>query len=181
MATLEQIQELKTKMAEERGRLLALVESLSEEAALFVPENAEGEAQWTAKEQLAHLAAMETAYRAWVERAIAEDEPDVTGTTGERPLIAMAEANQYSIADHVAELKRQRERTLALMEALTPEQYDRKASNRMFGSLTVLQWLRSYYRHDRMHFDQISGREPEYKPRWAEGMTEPDQRRRQVT
>jgi hypothetical protein len=63
------------------------------------------------------------------------------------------------------------------MRAMTPEQYDRSASNRLFGSLTALQWLRSYYRHDRMHFDQISGRESDYKPRWAEGMAEPDQRR----
>jgi hypothetical protein len=34
----------------------------------------------------------------------------------------------------------------------------------MFGTLTALQWLRSYYRHDRMHMDQMAGREPEYKP-----------------
>jgi hypothetical protein len=46
----------------------------------------------------------------------------------------------------------------------------------MFGSLTVMQWLRSYYRHDRMHRDQMAGREPEYKPRFAGGQ-EPDQRR----
>jgi hypothetical protein len=46
----------------------------------------------------------------------------------------------------------------------------------MFGSLTVMQWLRSYYRHDRMHYDQVRGVEPEYKPRYAGGK-EPDQRR----
>jgi hypothetical protein len=65
-----------------------------------------------------------------------------------------------------------------MMRGITPEQYERKGHNRLFGSLTVMQWLRSYYRHDRMHIDQISGREPEYRPRWAEGMAEPDQRRR---
>jgi hypothetical protein len=47
----------------------------------------------------------------------------------------------------------------------------------MFGELTVLQWLRSFYRHDRMHTDQIAGRDPEYKPRFVGGQ-EPDQRRR---
>jgi hypothetical protein len=177
MATREQIDDLFSKMAEEREKLLQLLESLGEEAALFIPENAEGEAQWTAKEQMAHLATMETAYRAWVERALSEDEPDVSGVTGERPAISMEEANSRPVSDHVAELKRQRDKTLQLMEAITPEQYDRKASNRLFGSLTVMQWLRSYYRHDRMHTDQISGREPDYRPRWAEGASEPNQRR----
>ena len=74
--------------------------------------------------------------------------------------------------------KEEREATLRLLDGITPEMYDRTASNRLFGSLTVMQWLRSYYRHDRMHVDQISGREPEYRPRWAEGAGEPDQRRR---
>jgi hypothetical protein len=63
------------------------------------------------------------------------------------------------------------------MRSLTPEEYERRASNRLFGSLTVMQWLRSYYRHDRMHIDQVSGRDSGYKPRWAEGMGEPNQRR----
>ena len=30
-----------------------------------------------------------------------------------------------------------------------------------------MQWLRSYYRHDRMHMDQMAGRDPEYKPRFV--------------
>jgi hypothetical protein len=46
----------------------------------------------------------------------------------------------------------------------------------MFGTLTVLQWLRSYYRHDRMHQAQIAGRPSAYRPRYASG-AEPDQRR----
>lgn len=177
MATPEQIDDLFAKMTEERTKLLDLAEHLSDEAALFVPENAEGEAQWTAKEQLAHLASMETNYRAWVEKALAEDEPDVSGAVPDRPAIPLEDANRHSVAELVAELRAQRQKTLAMMRSLTPEQYERKGSNRMFGSLTVMQWLRSYYRHDRMHVDQISGRDPEYKPRWAEGMNEPNQRR----
>ena len=34
----------------------------------------------------------------------------------------------------------------------------------MFGELTVMQWLRSYYRHDRMHYDQVRGDEPSTSP-----------------
>jgi hypothetical protein len=42
--------------------------------------------------------------------------------------------------------------------------------------MSVLQWLRSYYRHDRMHLAQIQGRKSDYQPRFVGG--EPDQRRR---
>jgi hypothetical protein len=178
MATREQIDDLFAKMTDERSKLLEAVEGLSPDQAMFVPENAEGEAQWTAKEQLAHLASMETSYRAWVELSLAEDDPDVSTARPERPAISLEDANNHSVAELARELRAQREKTLAMMRGITPEQYERKGHNRLFGSLTVMQWLRSYYRHDRMHIDQISGREPEYRPRWAEGMAEPDQRRR---
>jgi hypothetical protein len=179
LATQQQIDELFAKMSEERARLLDLLAGLDEEQAMFVPENAEGEAQWTAKEQVAHLTSMEISYRAWVQAAIENDGADVAGVTGERPKYSLEEANRHELPELTEELMRQREKTLAVMRAMTPDQYDRRASNRLFGSLTALQWLRSYYRHDRMHTDQISGRDPEYKPRWAEGMGEPDQRRTQ--
>ena len=176
MADDQAIRELVEKMAEERSKLLALIESLDEAAAEQAPEDAEGEAQWSPKEQCAHLTEMETAYRAWVERALVEDNPDVAKLRGEQVAIPLEEANGHTVADLVAELRRQRERTLALIATLTPEQYDRTATQPMFGTLTVLQWLRSYYRHDRMHQAQIAGREQSYKPRFAGG-SEPDQRR----
>ncbi len=177
MATQEQIDDLFAKMTEERSKLVSLAGRLTEEQALFVPENAEGEAQWTAKEQLAHLASMETSYRAWVEKALEQDGADLAGVVPERPAVALEVANNHSMKELIGELIGQRDKTLAMMKPLTPDQYERRASNRLFSSLTVMQWLRSYYRHDRMHVDQISGRESGYKPRWAEGMAEPDQRR----
>ncbi|HWQ27715.1 MAG TPA: DinB family protein [Dehalococcoidia bacterium] len=176
MATQAQIDELLAKMAAERGRLLALVQSLSEEEAERVPVDAEGEAQWSVKQQLSHLAEMETAYRAWVERALEEDGADVSGVRGAPPAIPLEQAHRRTVAEHIAELRRQRELTLALIARMRPEDFDRRATQPMFGTLTALQWLRSYYRHDRMHIDQMSGREPEYKPRFVGGR-EPDQRR----
>jgi hypothetical protein len=119
---------------------------------------------------------METAYRAWVERALVEDNPDVSRVRGEPVTVPLEEANRRPLADLTAELRRQRERTLALIDRLRPEDYDRTATHAMFGTLTVLQWLRSYYRHDRMHQAQLAGREPDFRPRYAAGR-EPDQRR----
>lgn len=179
MADEAAVRELLEKMTEEREQLLAQIEALAEEDAERKPADAEGpsgEGQWSVKEQCAHLAEMETAYRAWVERALAEDNPAVAGVRGERVAIPLEEANRHPIPALTAQLRHQRERTLALIERLRPEDYDRTATQPMFGTLTVLQWLRSYYRHDRMHQDQIAGRDPTYRPRYTGG-GEPDQRR----
>lgn len=172
MATREQIDELLEKMSEERRKLLAAFESLSEGEL----ESSHTEGEWNGKQQMAHLCEMESAYRAWVKRALEEDGANVDGIYGTTPAIRLEEANNYSGAQHIAEMRRQRAETLRLIESMSPEEYERTATNKIFGSLTVMQWLRSYYRHDRMHLDQMSGREPEYKPRFKSGR-EPDQRR----
>ena len=179
MADEAAIRDLVEKMTEEREKLLAQIEALDEGEAERAPAHAEGEAQWSAKEQCAHLAEMETAYRAWVARALAEDNPDVSTTRGEPVAIPLEQANGHPLRELTAQLLAQREQTLALIGSLRPEDYERAASQRMFGSLTVLQWLRSYYRHDRMHQDQIAGRDPSYRPRYAGG-SEPDQRRTRI-
>jgi len=80
------------------------------------------------------------------------------------------------VDQHLDELRGQRERTLALVRRMPADAFARTAVSPMFGELTVMQWLRSNYRHDRMHQAQIQGRESEYQPRFA-GRSEPDQRR----
>lgn len=172
MATQQQIDELTRKITAERGRLLETLESMDETALLSSP--VEGE--WNRKQQMSHLCEMEAAYRAWVQRAVEEDGASVDGVFGKPPAIRLEDANLHSRAEHLAEMRRQRAETMRLIETLKPEDYERKATNKLFGTLTVMQWLRSYYRHDRMHVDQLSGREPQYKPKFQNG-AEPDQRR----
>ena len=69
MADQAQIDELTQKMAEERTRLLDVLERL-DDAGAARPTTGEGE--WSAKQQMSHLCEMETAYRAWVGRALQE-------------------------------------------------------------------------------------------------------------
>lgn len=176
MADAAAIRELIDKMTQQRDQLIAQIESFSEEDATREPAGGEGEAQWSVKQQCAHLAEMETAYRSWVKRGLAEDNPDVTRDRGEPVAIPIEDANDRTVADLTTQLRDQRAVTLEVIESMRPEDFDRTATQRMFGTLTLLQWLRSYYRHDRMHADQVAGREPEYKPRFAAG-SEPDQRR----
>lgn len=172
--------ELLTKMARERSRLLELLAGMDERSAEDAPSDAEGEAQWSAKQQASHLSEMETAYRGWVEAGLAEENPDVTELRGEPVAIPLERAHEHSVAEHVASLKSQREKTIRLIEGMKLDQFARTATHKWFGTLTMLQWLRSYYRHDRMHVDQMSGREPEYKPKFTTG-AEPDQRRARLT
>jgi hypothetical protein len=172
MADQVQIDDLVEKMTAEREKLLAALESLTEAEASASPKPGE----WTTKQQMSHLCEMETAYRAWVERALEEDGANVDGVRGERPAIPLEQAREGSVAEHISEMRHQREKTMAVIAAMKPSDFERKASNAIFGSLTAMQWLRSYYRHDRMHNDQVRGEEPTYKPRFASG-AEPDQRR----
>ncbi len=172
MAEQTQIEELKEKMALERGKLLSALEPLSEEEA----GSASKPDEWTAKQQMSHLCEMETAYRAWVEKALEEDGASLDGVRGEPVAIPLERAQLHPVSEHIAEMRDQREQTIAVMERMRPEDYDRTATSQVFGTLTVMQWLRSYYRHDRMHYDQVRGEEPTYKPRFKSGK-EPDQRR----
>ncbi len=175
MAEEAQINELVEKMALERDKLLNLLGSLTEEEASTSPEPRE----WNAKQQMSHLCEMEALYRTWVQRALEEDGATVDGVRGEQPAIPVEEADHHSAAEHVSELRRQREKTMSLIATMIPEDFDHRASNSVFGMLTVMQWLRSYYRHDRMHYDQVQGEESSYKPRYLSGR-EPDQRGRAI-
>ena len=172
MAEQAQIDELVNKMTEERARLLSVLEAMDEERAStpYTP------GEWNQKQQMSHLCEMEAAYRAWVGRALEENAVNVDGVRGEAPAIPLEKANEYPVFDHIAELRNQRQKTLEMIGRLAPADFERTATNQIFGTLTVMQWLRSYYRHDRMHYDQVRGEEPSYKPLYARG-GEPDQRR----
>jgi len=177
MATEADIRDLAEKMREEREALLALCVDIDDARAEVRPPDKQGEEGWSTKEQLAHLAEMESRYREWAKRAVTEDTPDLTvGTVPEPVAVPLERAHDATVEELLAELRRQRAATEAFIAGLDAADYDRTASQRSFGELTVLQWLRSYYRHDRMHRAQIQGHEPDYKPRFLNG--EPDQRRR---
>lgn len=178
MATREQIDELLTKMAEQRDGLFSAVQSLNGADLLRVPKDAEGEEQWTALEQLAHLCEMERSYDAWVRRALREENPDLSGTRSEPVGIPIEAANGHSAEDMVQQLKLERAYTLGLIDGIRPDDFERTAVSPMFGQLTVMQWLRSFYRHDRQHTAQILGRKSDYQPNFKG--SEPNQRQARI-
>ncbi len=174
MATRAQVDELLSKMAEQRSALQAQTASLDDASASRVPVDKIGEEQWTVKEQLAHLCEMEISYDAWVMSALREANPTVGGWTPVPAAIPVQRANGHSVRELLNALDAERLKTIALIEEMPLNGFERTATHPNFGTLTVMQWLRSFYRHDRMHADQIAGRDPDYKPKFVG--REPNQR-----
>lgn len=178
MATAEQVAELKHKMAAERAALIQAASALSPADALRVPVDAEGEEQWTALEQLAHLLEMERAYDSWVRAALAVENPEISAVAVEPVSIPIEQANGYSVVELLRALELERAYTVGLIDGIAPAAMDRTATSPVFGTLTVLQWLRSFYRHDRQHAAQILGRQSDYRPSFKG--REPNQRKARI-
>ena len=190
MATREQVDELKSKMGPQRAELIAAARSLSREDSLRVPVDAEGEEQWTALEQLAHLWEMERAYDAWVLRALHEENPDLAGTAARHdpspvllaglagPRFACSCSRARDCLAHTAAMmiaSRMLEySSVRIIDAIRLDDFERTAVSPVFGQLTVLQWVRSFYRHDRQHAAQVQGRKSDYQPNFK--TKEPNQR-----
>jgi hypothetical protein len=131
------------------------------------------------KEQLAHLCEMELSYDNWVRAALEQENPNVGAWTPTPAAIPLEQANAHTVQELLDVMAAERRDTLALIDGIELDGYERPATHPMFGTLTVMQWLRSFYRHDRMHADQISGREPDYKPKFTG--QEPNQRAARLT
>ena len=167
--TNDDVRDLLSKMAAERAKLLAAAEALSGDDADRVPVDAVGEEQWSAKEQLAHLWEMERSYIAWCRAALRQSGVDASGVRGEPVAIAIEDAPDHSVRDLLDALIHERDGTNAFIRSLTVEQFHNTAATEAFGELTIMQWLRSFYRHDRMHTAQIQGRQSDYAPRYQVG------------
>ena len=158
-----ELEDLLQKLESHREKLVSQVQEMSEEEAGRRP--AEGE--WSAKEQLVHLAAFERLWREWSMQV--RDEPGCqVGPPPPNPP-AYPEAESRSVADLLQELASARGDTLAAIEGLTDDELNRRGKHVLFGEMSVLQMLRSLYRHDRMHMDQMAGRDASFRPRTPDG------------
>ena len=118
----------------------------------------------TPKGMLLHIASAEVLYRdTWALRAREENQPDLTPNPSESGAdLLFARANKMTTAELIQFLKDQRTKTLRFIGETTDEEFNRKGMNTPFGNLTVHQFLKSLYRHDQMHIDEIAGTESQY-------------------
>ncbi len=174
----QDVTDLLDKMTEERATLFESARSLSEEDANRVPANATGEEQWTAKEQLAHLLESDRVHTSFAKAAIGQSGVDITAirlTASEHVAIPIERAPDHNVGEIIAAMEKERARALQFVRSLRLEEFERIGKDNEFGDLTVMQWLRSLYRHDRQHRAQIEGRKSDYEPRYLSGK-EPEQR-----
>lgn len=152
-----ELEELLEKLGSHRRELVHQVQEMTEEEA-----SRRSEREWSAKEQLLHLATFE---RLWLEWAMkVRDEPGCeVGPPPPNPP-TYPEAQTCSLTELLQELASARSDTLAAIEGLTDDELKRRGKHLLFGEMNVLQMLRSLYRHDRMHMDQMAGREPSFRP-----------------
>ncbi|MBI5947268.1 MAG: DinB family protein [Chloroflexi bacterium] len=165
MVTQGQVRELREKLLIEHSRLVTTATSLTAEQAKRGRPDREGEEGWSPLQQLSHLWEMELLYDSWILAALERDRPDIGKLPMLQPAVTIERANKHSVPELLAVVESERARTLAILDQLQLDQYDRTALHPVFGELTVMQWLRSFYRHDRMHRMQMAGDEPDYQPR----------------
>ncbi len=152
-----ELQELLEKLESHRQELVSQVQGMTEEDA-----GRRSGRDWSAKEQLVHLAAFERLWLGWA-MSVRDDPGCEVGPPPPNPP-AYPEAETAAIADLLRELASARSDTLAAIEGLTDDELKRRGKHLLFGEMSVLQMLRSLYRHDRMHMDQMAGREPSFRP-----------------
>ena len=169
MVSAAERRDMLRKLEENRNQLLELARSLT-------PEQAEGRKQEedrTPKGMLLHVAEAEHHYVwNWAARARDEAEPDFglprIGTGGGVGGL-FDEANDWDVDLLTARMREMRESTLRFIAETSDDEFDRVGRNSPFGDLTVYQFVKSLYRHDRMHIDEISGREQTYVIKTADG------------
>jgi len=109
---------------------------------------------WPMREIVAHLLGAERLMVGRAVRVLEEDAPELasvswTETVADEPA---------SIADLVARLREQRERTLTRFGSLVPEQWRRAGHHPEWGRLTVHRLLSQLARHERGHLAELAAR-----------------------
>ncbi len=156
---MSELDELVQKLSSQRQEFLACLEQLTDQQAGQRP----AEKEWCAKEQLVHLVQMEKRWLDWALQV--RDNPGCSvGATHGNPE-GFPEALTRSLSDLLRQLADVRQDTLKVIQWLSQEELQRKGRHTEFGEMSVLQMLRAPYRHDRMHLEQIQGKEVSFRPR----------------
>jgi hypothetical protein len=115
---------------------------------------------------LLHIITTEQMYRdQWAKRARDEESPDLVINSAVTQVIepGFGEANRMDVPTLLASLEAERVLTLAFIAETADSEFDRVGKNSLFGDLTLHQYLKSLYRHDLMHVDEMAGRSGRYQ------------------
>ena len=161
--------ELLEKLEGKRAQLLEIVAQMSEDT-LTRPRKP---GDRSPKGQLLHMAEAEWHYvEGWARRARDEDAPDLGASNEPAPFQdpegqedsapLYDEADDLSLSELLTRLDKARQNTLQFIQETRDDQFPRQGRNSPFGDLSVIQFLKSLYRHDEMHYDEVQGKESRY-------------------
>lgn len=108
---------------------------------------------WTARQIAHHLADSEAMAYTRIRRLIADDDPHIAGY--DEPAWAQRLHYDRPIAESLAVMRAVRAASLALLEALTPDEWDRTGVHSESGAYSVDRWLEIYAAHPHEHAEQI--------------------------
>ena len=108
---------------------------------------------WTARQVAHHLADSEAMAYTRLRRVLADEDPQIQGYDEPR----WSERLHYDrpIAEAVAVVHAVRAASLSLLEALTPEEWERHGIHTESGAYSVDRWLEIYAPHPHEHAEQI--------------------------
>jgi uncharacterized damage-inducible protein DinB len=127
------------------GMVLDAIEGLSEEQMNQRPD----EAEWTLRELLYHFAMAQQVFHGRAEQMLAEENPTL------KSVAVWAESSESSAADVLTQFRESREKSLALIEPLSPADWWRTAWHDEFGQMTLLEQASYFARHERSHIPQL--------------------------
>jgi len=108
---------------------------------------------WTARQIVHHLADSEATAYVRLRRLLAEDEPVIAGY--DEPEWARRLHYDRPIEPSLAVVRSVREASLQLLEALSPDEWQRSGSHVESGPYSVDRWLQIYSEHAHDHASQI--------------------------
>lgn len=111
------------------------------------------EGGWSARQVAHHLADSEATAFVRLRRLVAEDGPTIVGY--DEPEYARRLHYDRPIGSSLAVLRAVRAASLELLEALTPDEWERSGTHSESGSYSVDDWLSIYATHSHDHSAQI--------------------------
>jgi hypothetical protein len=108
---------------------------------------------WSARQVAHHLADSEATAFVRLRRLVAEDDPAIVGY--DEPEYARRLHYDRPIGSSLAVLRAVRAASLELLEALTPDEWERAGTHSESGPYSVDDWLRIYANHSHDHAAQI--------------------------
>jgi hypothetical protein len=108
---------------------------------------------WTARQIAHHLADSEAMAYTRIRRLIADEDPQIAGY--DEPAWAQRLHYDRPIGEAMAVMRAVRAASLALLESLTPTEWERSGVHSESGAYSVDRWLEIYASHPHEHADQI--------------------------